>query len=154
MKRVDRTCTDSTRCHCLYAKKCITMSSKGSREISIWHTKMLTGPNAMEKQRIDIGTCGLAYARSVPLVINVPTTVRHMLGVHENGASSNSKKLCSAWKSSNKPTRVKPRSEEFSTLSIIRIIEIKIFLFDSTHRSPVTVIEGMRAKETAELSND
>lgn len=56
-----------------------------SREISIWHTKTLTGPNAVEKQRIDRGTrdrpTHVVYSFGY---INVPTTVYHMRA-HENG---------------------------------------------------------------------
>lgn len=59
---------------------------EGSREISIWHTKSLTGSNIVEKQRIErergVRVVGYAYT-CVPLVINVPTTVRHMRA-HEN----------------------------------------------------------------------
>ena len=37
-------------------------------------------------------------ASCVPLIINVPATVRHMRSPHENGAArSNGKKLFSAW---------------------------------------------------------
>lgn len=61
---------------------------EGSREISIWHTKSLTGSNTVEKQRMEkerereVRVVGYAYT-CVPLVINVPTTVRHMRA-HEN----------------------------------------------------------------------